>query len=366
LFYLLQTRYQTAFEKYINTGVLLNAVLFFALVTFSLVAFTYVYLGLKKRSFFFQERPRKSLELWISHVILSEDEAEDIPVPGKFSKMFRDPAARQYAIENLITNKKAFSGTVADNIRHLYEKLGFKSDSIKKMKSKAWFVRAKGIQELAIMDQNDQLIKIYRLTNSKNELVRSEAQNAIIQWSGFNGLRFLDIVSYEISEWQQVQLLALLKNFTQQDMPKLTSWLSSSNDSVVAFALKLAETYQQFGVKDKVELCLAHPNEKIRVQGVYTLAKIGDGESADKLIARYYHESLQNQINILNKLPLIADDTHIPFLAEQLTNENDFLKLSAARAIGEMRHLGLLEQKAAEQPEPYLHIFKHVKAELAF
>lgn len=366
MFYFLQSNYQTAFERYITTDALLSAVLFFAAITFSLVAFTYLYLGLKKRSFFFKERIKKSLELWISHVILSEGEEEDIQIPDKFSKMFRNPTARQYAIENLITNKKAFSGAVAENIRHLYEKLGFKNDSLRKLQNKTWFIRAKGIQELAIMDQNDQLIKVYRLTNSRNELVRNEAQNAIIQWSGFNGLRFLDVVTYEISEWQQIQLLVLLKNFTQQDMPKLPSWLNSKNDTVVLFALKLAETYQQFGVKENVEACLDHGNEKIRVQAVNTLARMGDNKSAGKLIARYATESIQNRINILGKLPSVADEGHIPFLVEQLSDANDFIKLSAAKAIGEMRHLELLEEKAATQPEPYLQIYKHVKAELSF
>lgn len=366
MFQFLQTHYQTAFEKYITTGALLKAVLFFAALTTALVAFTYLYLGLKKRSFFFKERIRKSLELWISHVILSEDEMKEVHIPEKFIKMFRNPVARQYAIENLIANKKTFSGAVAENIRHLYEKLGFKSDSIKKMQSKLWFVRAKGIQELAIMDQNDQLIKVYRLTNSKNELVRNEAQNAIIQWAGFNGLRFLDVVTYEISEWQQIQLLVLLKNFTQQDMPKLSSWFSSSNDTVIVFALKLAQTYQQFAVKDKVEKCLAHPNEKVRIQAVNTLAKTGDNASADKLIMHYAKEPLANKINILTKLPLIAGDEHIPFFLEQLSDENDFLKLSAAKALGAMRQFELLEKKASEQPEPYDIIFRHVKSELSF
>jgi len=295
LFYFLQSNYQTLFERFITTDALLKAVLFFAVLTFSLVLFTYLYLGLKKRSFFFKERIKKSLELWISHVILSEGETEEIQIPDKFIKMFRNPVARQYAIEHLIINKKAFSGEVAENIRHLYEKLGFKNDSLRKMKSKIWFVRAKGIQELAIMDQNDQLIKVYRLTNSKNELVRNEAQNAIIQWAGFNGLRFLDVVTYEISEWQQIQLFVLLKNFTQQDMPKLPIWLSSANDTVVIFALKLAETYQQFGVKEKVEECLDHENEKVRAQAVNTLARIGDNESAHKLIGRFKNESVRTR-----------------------------------------------------------------------
>lgn len=365
MFQLLQQQFKTTFEQYINTDVLLDAVLFFTCVTLSLVAFTYLYLGNKKRSFFFKERIKKSLELWISHVILSEDETEEILIPEKFVKMFRNVNARQYAIEHLIINKKAFSGAVAANIRHLYEKLGFKADSLRKLRSKVWFIRAKGIQELSIMDQNDQLIKVYRLTNSRNELVRNEAQNAIIQWAGFNGLRFLNVVSYEISDWQQIQLLVLLKNFTQQYMPRLPDWLSSDNDTVVVFALRLAETYQQFGVKDKVEDCLLHESIAVRTQAVHALAKIGDAESAGKLIAQYYNEPPANQMNILDKLPSLAEEEHLLFLAAQLDSPNDSVKLAAATAMGKMRHYDVLEQKAAVEPDPYLQILKHVKAQLA-
>jgi hypothetical protein len=362
---LFQNHFKTAFQDLITPGTLLNGVIFLTFITTSLVVFTYLYLGLKKRSFFFKDKIRKSLELWISHVILSEEE-DILHIPEKFAKMFRNPVARQYAIDHLIINKKVFSGAVAQNIRHLYEKLGFKNDSLKKLHSKLWYTKAKGIQELSIMDQNDQLIKVYRLTNSRNDLVRNEAQNAIIQWSGFNGLRFLDVVTYDISEWQQIQLLEFLKLFTQQDIPKLTKWLSSKNNSVILFALKLAEVYQQFGVKEKVEQCLLHEDEKIRIQAVNTLARVGDSESADHIIDQYKNETIANQLNILQKLPLLADDKHLLFLQQQLLDENDFIKLSAARALGVMHHLELVKQKADEQPEPYEYIFKHVKADLSF
>jgi hypothetical protein len=363
--FLFQNHFQTAFEKYITPQLLVSAVTFFLCLTFSIIVFTYLYLGLKKRSFFFKERIRKNLELWISNVILNEDE-EEIHIPAKFNKLFKTATARQYAIEHLIINKKAFSGVVADNIRHLYEHLGFKNDSLAKLKSKRWFIKAKGIQELALMDQNDQLIKVYRLTNSKNDLVRNEAQTAIIQWSGFNGLRFLDVVGYDISEWQQVQLLVQLKNFTQQDMPKLGTWLASSNDTVIIFALKLAETYQQFYVKAKVEECLLHSNEAVRIQAVKTLAKIGDAKSADKLAAQYRNDRFTNRLNILNIFHLVASDSQLPFLLEEMNNENDFLKLSAATALAEMGHLDLVKEKAIVQPEPYEQIFTHVKAALEF
>jgi hypothetical protein len=360
--FLFQNRFQTAFEKYITPTALLDGVLFFSCITAALVVFTYFYLGLKKRAFFFKDRIKKNLELWISNVILNED--EEIRIPEKFNKIFRNPVARQYAIENLIVNKKAFSVSVADNIRMVYEQLGFKMDSLKKLNNNRWFIKAKGIQELAIMDQNDLLIKVYRLTNSKNDLVRNEAQSAIIHWSGFNGLRFLDVATYDISEWQQVQLLVQLKNFTQQDMPKLKKWLTSTNDTVIIFALKLAEVYQQFLVKNIVEECLSHNNETVRIHAVNTLSRIGDSESADKLIEEYNNEHFTNRLNILNKIHLVANAGHIPFLLQQINNENDFLKLAAARALGKSGALELIAKKAAEQPEPYQQIYKHVKAEM--
>lgn len=363
--FLFQNHFKTAFEQYITPQTLISCVVFFLCITFSLVFFTYLYLGLKKRAFFFKERIKKNLELWISNVILADDD-EEIRIPEKFQRLFKTKAARDYAIENLITNKKTFSGSVANNIRQLYEELGFKQDSLKKLQSNFWYIKAKGIQELAIMDQNDQLLRVYRLTNSKNDLVRNEAQAAIIHWSGFNGLRFLNIASYDISEWQQVQLLVQLKNFTQQDMPKMQQWLSSPNDTVVIFALKLSEVYQQFQVKNKVEECLFHTNEKVRIQAVATLAKIGDENSAGKMIQQYRQERFTNRINILQQIHKIGSEEHIPFLQHELENENDFLKLAAAKAMAELGSMKLLEEKAAENPEPYQQIYQHVKAEMTF
>jgi hypothetical protein len=360
--FLFQNQFQTSFEKYITPGALINGVIFFSCLTAALVIFTYVYLGLKKRSFFFKDRIKKNLELWISSVIL--DEGEEIRIPEKFKKIFKNPVARQYALENLIVNKKTFSGAVSSNIRELYEELGFKQDSLQKLNSKRWFIKAKGIQELAIMDQNDFLIKVYRLTNSKNDLVRNEAQSAIIHWSGFNGLRFLDVASYDISEWQQMQLLVQLKNFTQQEMPGLGKWLASSNNTVVTFALKLAEVYQQFQVKDKVEQCLLHANESIRIHAVNTLTRIGDEGSADQMIAAYQRERFTNRLNILNKISAVATPRQAPFLLEETNNANDFLKLAASRAIAELGAIVVIARKAAEHPEPYEKIYHHVKAQM--
>jgi hypothetical protein len=365
VFTLLDAGFETTFQKLVTPKNLYILVLLLACTLFCLVFITYLYQELRKRSFFARNRIKKNLELWISNVILDEDEGTEFKVPPKFRKIFKDAAARQYAIDSLLLNKRSFSGFVADNIVQLYEHLGFKDDSLKKLQSRLWFEKAKGIQELYLMDQKDQLIKVYRLTNSRNEFIRMEAQTAIIHWAGFNGLRFLDVVTYPISEWQQIKLLEQLRNFQPQELPKLSTWLKSDNDTVVILAIKLAAIYQQFQVQTQVAACLQHPNEAVRIEAVKALPKIGDGFCADMMIKQYYKERFTNKLNILNSIYDLAESRHIPFVFQELDNENDFLKLAAAKTLARLAGTELLESKANAQPEPYLQIYKHVKQELA-
>ncbi len=64
-------------------------------------------------------------------------------------------------------------------------------------------------------------------------------------------------------------------------------WLVSANDSVVIFALKLAEIYQQMQVKEEAIACLKHDNPKVRGQAIQTLVRIGDDATPAVLQDRY-------------------------------------------------------------------------------
>ena len=89
------------------------------------------------------------------------------------------------------------------------------------------------------MEQRKQVARIYRLTNAPNEILRMEAQAAIVQLYGFEGLRFLDILVRPLSEWQQIHLLRLLSRTPGTPSGKLREWLRSSNPTVRDFARKL-------------------------------------------------------------------------------------------------------------------------------
>ncbi|MBO9619538.1 MAG: hypothetical protein J7539_10935 [Niabella sp.] len=343
-----------------------------AFVCLILILLLLIYWSLykRKRVFFQQKSFRDGFEEWLSELMMEEEEDEgsaELPaIPEKFTKHFKNPVKRQFAVDILMDLKKSVSGSLGDNIINLYLQLGFKDESVRKLRSRKWYEQVKGINELSVMKQEDSYSRIFKFTNDRNIYVRREAQTALFSFSGFGGLRFLNVLTYPMSEWQQLNLIEQLRPLNPEPMPGIPRWLRSDNDTVVLFALKLAEIYQCFEVHDDVAHCLQHKDEKIRNQAVKTLREISNETTAALLCDHYPTESLRNKINILNNLNAIAGDEQLPFLVKELDNENEFLKLGAGRVMINCCSQGLevLEAKAAEQPVPFGDIYNHLIYEI--
>ena len=354
---------------FITTKKLYSGALVFLSVAITLIIITYVYLYLNKRIFFYKEGIRKQLNTWISLAILNElhSDADIFVIPQKFLRIVKNPIAQQFVIDELVAIKKSLTGEAARNIVQLYNRLNLKQQSVQKLRHRKWYKKAAGLQELYIMDQADMLLKMYRLTNSENEYIRMEAQIGIIHLAGFKGLRFLDIISYPIAGWQQIKLLDQLSQVQFEEMKGIHSWLQSPNSSVVVFALRLAEVYQQFRLHDEVAACLSHASEAVRVQAVRTLTVIASDTTAGALTKAYQAERFTNRLNILDSLCTVATKEQSTFLLQLQQDESDLIKLKAARALAASNPEGLtlLEGNAAKDTtESSYKIFRHVQAEI--
>ena len=363
--YLLDNFLTKAIAKYMSPDYLLAGAEILVVMIALVVSAIYLYLFYKKRNFFYTERIRKLLEPMISHIIM-EESMETIEIPKKMNRILDNPVARQYAIDELILCKKNFSGLVSETVVAMYLKLGLKKYSLQKIAEKRkWFIKARGIQELYMMDQKDALLTIYRNTNSKNDFVRMEAQTAVIHLTGFPGLRFLDVISYPLTEWQQLKLLEQLRLHPEKEdiSEKLPQWLQSKNETVVVFALKLADDYQLFSVRHQVVDCLVHSSKAVRSQALKTLIRLEDASTPLILLGYFNKEPLANQFFILDALRDIATDREAAFIEKILDHENDTIKLKAAIVLAACSENGMdiLEKRGAEQPEPYYRIYRHVK-----
>lgn len=351
--------------QFLNPDNLMAGAIIMTVGIIIIISIIYIYLYKKKKLYLYTKSIRNNLEVWISHFILEESFA-DVQMPAKFYRILKKPEARQVAIQELISCKKNFSGTVAQNIVQLYEHLDLRKDSVRKFRNeRKWHIKARGIQELYHMDQMDFLIHIYKNTNNTNEFIRMEAQIGVINMTGFSGLRFLEVISYPLTEWQQIKLLEQLRLSKQKEdlSAKIPTWLLSKNDTVVIFALKLADEYQQFTVRDPVIDCLVHPNEKVRTQALKTLVRLADEKTPAVLLGYFSKEGLSNKTMILDALAVMATDDQLDFLLRLLEAPDHIVKLKTAIVIAACctNGMDILELRAAKEPEPYYRILRHVK-----
>ncbi|HYM95183.1 MAG TPA: HEAT repeat domain-containing protein [Chitinophagaceae bacterium] len=268
-------------------------------------------------------------------------------------------------LQELADTGKKFSGITMDNIKWLFQKTQLKEELLIHLKDKRWNRKAKAIQQLSSLQQKDQLPNIFRLSNHNNDLVRMEAQTATVKLTGFTGLRFLNVIGYPVSEWQQLRLIQELSMHSIERFDDVDHWLKSKNASVIEFALRLVEIYQRYEFYDSVVQCLSHSSVSICNQAVITLGKISNEKTAGLLIDIYPGSDLSLQFHILKILQNIGAENEIPFLLSQLNHANDSFKCEAAKAIKEINVSGIerVEKSVDNTAKPWNIILQQLKME---
>lgn len=310
--------------------------------------------------FFEEETSSTSL-----HSLLKVLEVDAFQIPDRVNKLLKNPHFRNLLLKELIAAKQNMSGTAARNLQHLFRQLELNYDVVKLVKNNLWHLKATGIQYLGIMEMVEHKNLVLGYTNHKRRLIRVEAQNTIVKFSGFEGLRFLDQAPFALTEWQQIKLLEELSQLPAENFKGIDNWLRSDNKSVVIFALKLARNYFRFELYENVKSCLNHPDPEVRRQAILTIKELQTAESAEDLLRFYDSETERNKLEIILVLEDVGSEIEVPFLMRVLDLEGNKLKLAAAKAVAVIGETGI--EQLATYPEaneyPYKEIFRQVKAE---
>lgn len=250
---------------------------------------------------------------------------------NKLKKDLSDPFKRSIIVLTLLKLKNEISGELDESIQKLYFQTGLIDFAISKLRSKKWYVVAKGVRELTqfhIKEVHDEVITL--INHPKNE-VRKEMQLYLVNLFSFKGLDFLDLLQTPLSEWDQIQLLEVLQRFDDQQVFDIKPWLKSSNDTVVIFALKLADIYIQFQAKEDLIELLAHKNEKIRIELLNVLGNLNIIEAKSIVMSNFSECSQEEQIAFFKMMEKMPESDDEPFLLEYIHHENFEIKLSALK-----------------------------------
>jgi hypothetical protein len=293
---------------------------------------------------------------------VDEISAEQQAIINELKFNISETFQRDILISTLLKLSYEISGEMAESLHRLYIQTGLLDYSLSKLKSRKWNIIADGIRELTLFhvkEAQDQ-VKIH-INHPKTE-VRSAMQLYLVNLFHFEGLAFLNDITTPISEWDQIQLLEVLQLQKNQKVADIKSWLKSSNESVVFFALKLAKIYNQYGVKDELMALLNHQNIKIRVEVIPLLSHLSIIEAKMVLKNNFKELSLEEQIVFFEMLENLYEKADKPFIMDHILNPNFEIKLSALKIL---KNLNVEEfncfKDLTSEPE-FVRIVKYIES----
>ncbi|MDP2089343.1 MAG: HEAT repeat domain-containing protein [Flavobacteriaceae bacterium] len=317
------------FSAFLTLPLLIQIIWVIILLEIIMIIASLIYLTLIRKRYQQKNQEQKALtekyqEILINYIYLTEDEADEkINTKKLLKKAIKNNSDRQIIKGLILTLHNDLSGELADFLEALYYDLDLVKYSLKKMNSSVWYIKIKGIREVTQMKVKDVYTETLKLINHKNQLLRSEAQLTMVKLYQFEGLKFLDTLEFPITEWQQIQLIEEIQSIRNQEVPDLTNWLHSKNDSVICFALKLVRLFNQIQLKDDMIKLVLHPSEKVRRTSISVLGYFKILEAKTVLKQIFKKSSPETQLYIIQALSQLSEKKDIPFFEKQI-NHPDF------------------------------------------
>jgi len=334
--------FQYIFEYFNGAPLIIQIIWMVSCVLFVTAVVLIIYLKvfrshLRKNEKIVKTFQKKYEELLITYLYAGvEDEeisSEQQSIINKLKSEIKNEFKREIVITTLLKLRNEISGEMADAIQELYCQVGLLDYSLIKLRSSSWYIIAMGIRELTqfnIEKANKQVVKY--ANHSKSE-VRKEVQLYLINLFHFKGLDFLDDLKVSLSEWDQIQLLEVLQRSKDQEICNIIPWLKSENDSVVIFALKLAEIYNLFETKEVLLELISHKSENVRINLMRVLNHLSIFEAKEGIKRNFNKRNKEEQIAFFQLLENLYDTNDEDFILKQIYNKNFEIKFEALKIL---------------------------------
>lgn len=255
---------------------------------------------------------------------------------------------RKIIVETLLKLKNEVSGEIETAIQEIYLKSNLKKHAYKQLKSKKWDVVANGIKEFTRFKVKEAYPEIKKLIKYPKKEVRKEVELYLVSLFHFEGLEFLNDLKINLSEWDQIELLEELQKLDNQEIPDITVWLNSKNDSVVSFSLKLAKIYNKYETVETLLKLLDHKNGEIRLQVIDVLTHLQVLDAKNILKNSFQKRSQEEKIAIFKMFENVYEPSDEDFILENTTNNNfevQYLAIKMLKEINENTFNHLLENQ---------------------
>lgn len=315
------------------------------IILFCLISTTeiYLFIFLRKLGEYRDKRLNDSWKETISDMLTSliihgeEEKGVQHVVNNYISRFNKLPIyktrVRRILTEEIRTFHSNFTGFTADVLRELFIRLDLKKYSLKKTKSKFWEIQIEGIREISQYWLVEYDKYIFELTDHEHEIVRMEAQAAYVKINKDSPFKFLDNLKSRLLPWNQLVLFEIITKAQNVKIPFFGQWLTSNNDSIVIFSLRLISHYQQLDAISSIISLMKHPNEEIRIQAVHVIGKLEAEFIEDVIYNAFFNDTFKVKIEVIKSIGKISSGNYLNFLKSCLNTEDFEIRMAAMKAI---------------------------------
>ena len=280
----------------------------------------------------------------------------------EFRSIASDNYSRQVLIDQMIDVSVNLKGEESKKLFSLYKHLGLDKDSLARAHDYRWHKKIKGFRELAYMNIKDANDTIYKALNSSNEILRMEAQIALVRLNDENHFEFLSHLKRPFSLWEQITLHDLIIQHNTP-VPEFKNWLSSANDSVVIFALRMIREFNQTDAEEGIKDSLLHNSPEVRLLAVQVAGDLRLSSTLERMKHMYKNQDYKICLEIVKSMGKMPDTSMLGFLKLVLDKEDDVqLQIEATKSIEKMGEEGIkaLVKIMKSEYKNYNIIVRHV------
>jgi hypothetical protein len=280
----------------------------------------------------------------------------------QFMKIASDNFRRQVLIDQMIDVSVNLKGETEAKLMNLYRELSLDQDSLARARSRKWHKKIKGFRELAFVGITDGNDEIYRALNSRNEILRMEAQIALVRLSDKDHFEFLSQLKRPFSLWEQITLHDLIIQH-ELPVPDFSRWLSSENPTVVMFALRMIREFKQKEAEQELKKVLLHRDPAVSQLAVQVAGDLDMRSTLDTMKRMYKFQEYNNCLEIVKSMGKMPEQALLGFLKLVLDKEDDVqLQIEAVKAIENMGEPGVqaLVKVMKSEYKNYNIIVRHV------
>jgi hypothetical protein len=336
-------------------------ILYFAISLFIVLIIILIHRQQMQKDEMRKQLLREKYQEYLVDYLFSND-ADTLIILLEIKKIARSSYSRMFLIDQMIDLSINLTGDVKGKLRDLYFILELDKDSVKKAYSAKWHIKVKGFRELAFMNIPDANEEIIRCLLSSNDVLRMEAQLALVRLNIEDPFGFLDHLDKPFTLWEQLTVYETI-TFHNLQIPQFDRWLFSKNKSVVIFAIRMINTFKQREAYENLFWMLVNEDPEIRRETIKVIGELRIKEALPHLKRLYKNETYENCLEIVKAMGKMPDETVLNFLKLVIDKEEDVqLQISATIAINNMGDIGkrTLEKQMDSDYKNYQIIIKHV------